>query len=354
MNRVVATLVALVLVAAAGLAGWWAASVALAPPEDPLEGQTVDEIAYEVGVETIGRELRFQALAEWTTLDGPINRAVGIVTSVAIEPGVVVAAGDTLYFVHLRPVVIAVGATPMFRDLDQGSEGPDVAQLQALLVDLGFMEGEAEGVFEASTRRAVEDWQESLGLDGTGSVRIGDVMFVEGLPRPVVPGEAVVSGRQLVGGEEALRLLPEGPRFWIPLSSDQRALVPSDAPVLVEYSEGEWEAVTVKLVDSTQTFGIEYILAAPDGGPVCGAGCASAVPIIGVSDFEVRVVVIPETTGPGIPVAAIHTGANGNLFVRLASGGEEVPVTVIESTGGTAIVEGIDAGEVVLVPTSQG
>jgi hypothetical protein len=42
------------------------------------------------------------------------------------------------------------------------------------------------------------------------------------------------------------------------------------------------------------------------------------------------------------------------LFVRLASGGEEVPVTVIESTGGTAIVEGIDAGEVVLVQTSQG
>ena len=304
-------------------------------------------------MKTIGRELRFQALAEWTTLNGPINRAVGTVTSVAIEPGVMVAAGDTLYFVDLRPVVVAVGATPMFRDLGQRSEGPDVAQLQGLLVDLGFMEGEAEGVFGASTRRAVEEWQESLGLEGTGVIRVGDVLFVEGLPRPVVPGEGIVVGRPLAGGEEALRLLPEGPRFWIPLSPDQRALVPSDAPVVVEYSGGEWEAVTVDVVDAGQAFGLEYVLSAPDGGPVCGDECSSSVPITGVSEVEVRVVVIPETTGPGIPVAAIRTGTAGDPFVGLESG-EEVPVTVLESTGGTAIVEGIEPGAVVLVPTSEG
>lgn len=353
MNRVVATLVVVVLVVGAGLAGWWAASVALAPPEDPLEGQTVDEIAYEVGVETIARELRFQALAEWTALDGPLNRAVGTVTSVVVEPGDTVATGDTLYVLDLQPVVVAEGATPMFRDLGQESEGPDVAQLQGLLIDLGFLESEADGVFGVSTRRAVEDWQKSLGLDDTGVVLVGVVLFVEGLPRPVVPGEGIVTGRQLVGGEEALRLLPEGPRFWIPLSPEQRALVPPDAPVIVEHDEGVWEAVTIDVVDSAQGFGIENVLSAPDGGPVCADECAATVPITGVSEFEVRVVVIPETTGPGIPVAAIRTGADHNLFVRLESG-EERPVTVLESTGGTAIVAGIDAGDVVLVPTSEG
>lgn len=130
MNRAVTTLVVLVLVVGAGFAGWWAASVALAPPEDPLEGQAVVEIAYEVGVETVQRELRFQALAEWTTLDGAVNRATGTVTRLVVEPGDMVEAGDTLYVVDLRPVVVAEGTTPMFRDLRQTSEGPDVTQLQ--------------------------------------------------------------------------------------------------------------------------------------------------------------------------------------------------------------------------------
>ncbi len=353
MSRVVVALVVVVLVVAAGLAGWWAASVALAPPDDPLEDQTVDDIAYEVGVETIGRDLRFQALAEWSTVDGPINRAAGTVTDLAVAPGDTVASGDSLYFVDLEPVVVAEGATPMFRDLGLRSEGSDVAQLQMLLIDKGFLTDEADGVFGASTRRAVEGWQESLGVDDTGVVRVGDVVFVEGLPRPVVPGEEVVDGRLLAGGEEALRLLPEGPRFWIPLSSDQRTLVPPDAPVVVEYSGGVWDAVTFEVVDSTQGVGgIDYVLAGPDGGPVCGDDCSSEIPIVGVSEFEVRVVVIPVTTGPGIPVSAIRTGADGNPFVRLESG-EEVTVDIVQSTGGTAIVAGIDAGQVVLVPVTE-
>ncbi len=353
MSRVVSVVVVLVLVVVAGYAGWWAASVSLAPPEDPLEGQTPTEIAYEVGVETISRELRFDALAQWTTMEGPINRAVGIVTDVGIGPGSHVAAGDTLYTVDLRPVVVADGTTPMFRDLRQEAEGPDVAQLQALLVELGFLDVEVDGSFGTSTRRAVEAWQESLGLDDSGVVGLGDVVFVDGLPRSVVPGERIAVGRRVVGDEEALRLLPESPRFWIPLSPEQRSLVPSDAPVLVKHPGGEWEAVVAEVVDATQSFGIEYVLTAPNGGPVCGADCASVVPVEGDAEFEVRVVVIPETAGPGLPVMAIRTGADGEPFVRLASG-EERPVTVVASTGGTAIVDGIEAGDVVLLPATEG
>lgn len=353
MSRIVSAAVVVVVVAAAGLAGWWAASVALTPPEDPLQGQTPTEISYEVGIETIQRELRFETLAEWTTLDGPANRAAGTVTDVAVGPGDTVAAGDRLYAVDLRPVVVAEGATPMFRDLRQKVEGPDVAQLQALLVGLGFLEGEADGVFGASTRRAVQAWQESLGLDDTGVVGIGDVVFLEGLPRPVVPGEGIVTGRQVAGGEEGLRLLPDAPRFWIPLSPEQRTLVPSEAPLVVEYPGGTWDAVTAEVVDATRGVGIEYVLIAPDGGPVCGDECTAAVPVTSTAEFEVRVVVIPETTGPGIPVAAIRSGADGDLFVRLGSG-EERPVSVAESTGGTAIVDGIDAGDVVLLPATEG
>jgi peptidoglycan hydrolase-like protein with peptidoglycan-binding domain len=352
MSRAISALVVLVLVGVAAVAGWWAASVALAPPEDPLEGQTPTEIPYEVGIETIQRELRFDALAEWTTVDGPANRAAGTITGVAVGPGDTVAAGDLLYAVDLRPVVVAEGATPMFRDLRLEVEGPDVAQLQSLLGDLGFFEGGADGVFAASTRRAVQAWQESLGLDTTGVVGVGDVVFLEDLPRPILPGEGIVTGRVVTGGEEALRLLPDAPRFWIPLSPDQRTLVPSDSPVVVEYPAGSWDAVVAEVVDATQAFGIEYVLTGSDGRPLCGDECTSFVPVTGTADFEARVVVIPETTGPGIPVAAIRTGANGTPYVRLDSG-QERPVSILESTGGTAIVAGVDAGDMVLLSVTN-
>jgi peptidoglycan hydrolase-like protein with peptidoglycan-binding domain len=353
VNRLLSVLVVLVLVGAAGLAGWWAASVALAPPEDPLEGQAPTEIEYTVAVETIQRELRFNALAEWTTQGGPANRATGTVTSVAIGPGDVIAPGDVLYEVDLRPVIAAEGTTPMFRNLSQRAGGPDVAQLQALLVSLGFLEAEVDGSFGASTRRAVEAWQEALGLDDTGVVGIGNLVFLEGLPRPVVPGERIAAGQRLSGDEEAVRPLPDSPRFWIPLSPEQRSLVPSDVPVVVEHAAGAWDAVVVEVVDAVEGFGIEYVLSAPGGGPVCGDDCPTAVPVQGTIEFDVRVVVIPETSGPGVPVAAIRTGVEGEPFVLLASG-EERPVTVVESSGGTAIVDGIEAEDVVLLPATEG
>lgn len=353
MRRLGVLLVGLVLVAAAGLAGWWAASVALAPPDDPLEGAVPTEIEYEVGTETLQRELAFNSLAEWTTAEGPANRANGTVTAVAVEPGDLVAAGDVVYEVDLRPVVVAEGETPMFRTLSRRATGPDVAQLQRLLVDAGFLDGEADGTFGPGTTRAVADWQESLGLDDTGVVEVGDVVFMTGLPRTVVLGEEIRPGRVLSGGEEALRLLPDAPRQWIPLSPEQRSLVPTDAPVIVSHPGGTWDAVVAEVADNPEGFGIEYVLVAPDGGPVCGDACAGVVPVEGFTEFPARVVVLAATTGPGLPVAGIRTGVDGAPFVRLASG-EERPVSVVASSGGTAVVEGIEAGDVVLLPAEEG
>lgn len=50
------------------------------------------------------------------------------------------------------------------------SSAPEVAELQAQLMQMGYDCGEADGVFGAETRAAVLQWQQDSGLEATGTV----------------------------------------------------------------------------------------------------------------------------------------------------------------------------------------
>jgi len=77
--------------------------------------------------------------------------------------------------------------------------------------------------------------------------------------------------------------------------------------------------------------------------------CADWVPIEGRSDFPADIVVVPETAGPVVPVAAIQTGADGSTFVTGTSG-DPVAVEVVASHAGLAVVDGVETGDVLLLP----
>ena len=49
-----------------------------------------------------------------------------------------VGCGDVLYRVNDHPVLLLCGSTPAYRSLAKGDSGPDVAELNANLVDLGY------------------------------------------------------------------------------------------------------------------------------------------------------------------------------------------------------------------------
>lgn len=342
---------ALVLVAA-GLvaAGWWAASVSLEPPEDPL-GDPVP-VEYTVSEGVVGRSLRFASVASWQFRDLARNASSGVVTSVEIAPGDQVVAGDVLYSVGLRPVVVAQGDTPMFRDLALKSEGPDVVQLQGLLTSLGFYAGEIDGVFGSGVRAAVRDWQDSLALDDDGVVRRGDVVFVGSLPARVVLTDDVSVGAPLVGGEVVVRELVGDPEFVIPLSPEQRSLVPLSADVFVTYDGGVWAGRIVEAVEDELRGELLLVLEGRDGGSVCGSDCARAVPLLGETSFATEIVVVPEREGPVVPVAAVLTNADGSTSVRMATGGM-AEVAVLAVADGLAVVEGVTAGDVILLPVEE-
>lgn len=347
MRRSLKIVLVVVSMAVLVAAGWWAASVALESPEDPLADR--EPVTYTVDVGSVGRSLRFAAVAVWQFEDLARNASSGVVTSIGVDPGAVVSAGDILYTVDLRPVVVAEGVVPAFRDLSLRSVGEDVAQLQGLLTELGIFEGEVDGSFGTGLRTAVRVWQESLGVPDNGVVRLGDVVFVPQLPARVVLADEVVVGAPLGGGEVAVRLMLDDVRFWIPLAPEQRSLVPLSAEVMVTHGEAIWDARISEAVEEEGTGQLNLNLEASDGGPVCGGDCEAEVSIRGQTSFPAEIVVVPETEGPLVPVAAIQSLPDGTTVVT-AVDGSHIPVVVVASSDGLAVVEGVDPGDVILLP----
>ncbi|HDH02704.1 MAG TPA: hypothetical protein ENH15_00480, partial [Actinobacteria bacterium] len=261
--------VSLLLPLAVG-AGWWASRQALISPQDPLAA-VAERVIFEVAEGRLGRSLTFNAVAEWEQAPLAPTAAAGTVTSVGVADGDLVDIGDVVFSVDLRPVVVASGLTPMFRDLALRAEGPDVAQLQAFLAFEGLYEGELDGKFGSGTRAAVREWQDTMGVDDDGKVRRGDIVFFAELPARVALGDDVAIGVALTGGEQTLWSISDEPSFWIPLSLDQRTLVPLSSAVNVTYPDGVWAAHTVKALESPEEGQLHLTLEGVDGEPVCGA-----------------------------------------------------------------------------------
>jgi peptidoglycan hydrolase-like protein with peptidoglycan-binding domain len=113
------------------------------------------------------------------------NRLQGTLTW-APAVGRVIDPGERLFDVDNFPVLLMNGTTPAYRTLDSSdSAGPDVQQLNADLIDLGF---NADGIvvddeWQPATTAGVEEFQESNGEPETGSLTLGTIVFLRGAQR---------------------------------------------------------------------------------------------------------------------------------------------------------------------------
>ncbi|WP_116209217.1 peptidoglycan-binding protein [Streptomyces olivoreticuli] len=98
------------------------------------------------------------------------------------KPGDTISRGETLYKVDNRPVTALYGDTPMYRELKQGHEGPDVKQLNENLRALGYTAPYGD-TYTGETTAAVRTWQKDRSLRATGTVEKGLVVFVSGTIR---------------------------------------------------------------------------------------------------------------------------------------------------------------------------
>lgn len=124
----------------------------------------------------------------------------GTLTALA-RPGSIVGRGGVLYRLDTEPIILMYGSMPAYRDLDVDvADGQDVLQLEENLALLGFDPGLVDDTFTTTTAAAVRDWQDSAGLEETGVVELGRVVFLPGARR-IGQRKAAVGAVPGTGGE---------------------------------------------------------------------------------------------------------------------------------------------------------
>jgi peptidoglycan hydrolase-like protein with peptidoglycan-binding domain len=194
---------------AIALAAVAAAAAALAQPGSNPRRSSASAIPPGDTTTTVTR----QTLVESARLDGTLgyggafevyDRIAGTFTWLPAV-GAVIGRGGTLFRINEEPVALMYGSVPAYRALKAGvSDGPDVAQLNANLIALGFDPNGAisdEDRFGEATTDAVRRWQSSERLPQTGEVMLGRVVFAPGARR--VTALKAVLGEDPPGNSES-------------------------------------------------------------------------------------------------------------------------------------------------------
>ncbi len=338
-----AWLLACVVSACAGVAAGWQ----LLGPAPAAGGGEVQRLTYTVQEGSVGRTASYTAHAARERVPLGVVPGGGVITGHGAARGELVEPGAVLLRVDERPVVALLGAVPSYRDLQEGDAGEDVRQLQAYLRDAGHLRAQADGVLGPSTVRAVRAWQRSLGVAPDGVVRAGDVVFTSALPAWVELGDDVGIGARVEAGADLGVAQVGDPAFALVAEEGQRRLPGPGETVTVVVGETRWAAATgTAIADADGRLTVP--LAGPDGGPVCADACGLVPLSEGVAVLTAEVVVVPEASGMVVPVAALRTGPGGAVSVELASGAEAA-VRVLAADGGLAVVEGLSAGQVLVM-----
>lgn len=252
--------------------------------------------------------------------------------------------GQPLYDVDGQPVILMNGATPAYRQLTAGdSDGQDILQLNRNLVKMGLDPDRivVDDVWQAATTAGVEALQASLCEAETGSLALGQVVFL--------PGDRIVSavdaGLGSTGGGAAGDLSSSG--LSSPVSGGGAAA--SAAPVLQTTSTHL--VVTVDLDASKQseaTVGESVTVEMPAGNNV--GGVITAVSPIAASSpsslsgsvsgpgssagsqatIPVTINLIGRVSGAGLDQAPVSV----NFALAVANNVLSVPVTALLATSG--------------------
>ena len=168
-----AVVVAVVVILASGLTGSTDAANTPSKPQGSATVQRRDLIATDTESGTLS----------YANPQTVFNRMSGTITW--LPPiGRVIKPGQALYKVDGSPVILFSGTLPAYRDLSESdTDGPDIEQLKRNLNTLGFDSGQPLTInqtFDAATAAAVERWQASVGETQTGSITLGQIVFLPG------------------------------------------------------------------------------------------------------------------------------------------------------------------------------
>jgi multidrug efflux pump subunit AcrA (membrane-fusion protein) len=360
-HRVLAGAAVLVAVTAIGgvVAMSGAEQASPAAPEPPVNTATVERGKLSDMVSQYGI-LTYRARSDGSPYS-VINRARGTYTKLP-DAGDMVDCGDVLYRVDDKPVLLLCGSTPAYRSLSEGDTGRDVRELNANLVHLGYATrahlDPSSHHFGSETASALEKLQSKLGEAQTGTLGLGDAVF---LPQSVriakVTGELGGSARP---GAQAMDATSARLEVQVALDPSQQDEVKAGDRVRITLPGNE--SVTGK-VDRLGR------VAQVPAGQDDNAGGATIPAYIRLDDPKKargldRAPVQVEITTKGVagvlsvPVTAIVGKAGGGFAVEVvrADGRRELVAVkpgLFDTAGGRVQVEGdLRVGDRVVVPSS--
>ncbi|SNT65644.1 Putative peptidoglycan binding domain-containing protein [Asanoa hainanensis] len=275
----------------------------------------------------------------------------GIVTKLP-RVGDTVGRGKPLYWVDDRPVPVLFGGTPLFRTIDKaGLTGSDVRVVADNLAALGYATGvkpAKDGKVESGPKllAAIKKWQESLGLEPTGRIGVGQAVVLPGPVRvstvKALPGDDVAT--ELVAVTERTKLVT------VPVSAGDANGIKVGAAVRVLLPDGKEIPARVGSVSRTVKGGGDSgagettaptvdILVAPD----------QAKDVAALDAAEVRVE-FTSTTHKGVlavPVDALVALREGGHALQLPGGGLVAVETGMFARGlveisGAGVAEGLE------------
>jgi multidrug efflux system membrane fusion protein len=168
--------------------------------------------------------------------DDSSYKGTGTLTGMA-RAGSVVHRGGVLYRLDGDPIVLMYGSTPAYRALKAGvADGADVRELEQNLAVLGFDPGTIDEAFTSTTAAAVSDWQESVGLERTGTVELGRLVFMPGQRR--IGAHKASVGTVLSSGAEVLDTSSTKRVVSVPLDATKQSLAHEGAKVTVTLPDG--------------------------------------------------------------------------------------------------------------------
>lgn len=290
-----------------------------------------------------------------------VNQAQGMVTALPAV-GQVVSQGQVLYGVSGTPVVLLYGTTPAYRSLSEDLTGPDVEELNADLVALGYVTSAevspTSDTFSWWTKDGVEKLQTSLGVTVTGTLTLGQAVFQPTALR-VITISATLGG-PAQAGQPVLAASSTTRQVSIALSADQQS----------EVAVGD--KVTIILPNNQTT-----------PGTISSVGTVATAPTSGTSNSTPTVTVLVNPTDPSatgswdlapvnvtittatahdalvVPVDALLAQADGSYAVEVVSADglhQLVPVTLglFDDADGLVQVTStrLDAGQHVVVPST--
>lgn len=289
------------------------------------------------------------------------NRARGTYTKLPIA-GDQVDCGGALYRVNNEPVLLLCGATPAYRPLSEGVKGPDVAELNANLVELGYATraqlDPSSDSFSAATAAALRKLQATLGEDQTGSLALGRVVFLPDSLRIATVSGALGGSAQ--PGAPVLSATSDTLEVQLALDPSQQGAVKTGDRALITLPSNT--SVTGRVAR------LGRVAQVPAGQNASAVGATIPVSIGldhpeqagGLDQAPVQVTITTKgvTHALNVPVTAIVGRSGGGFAVEVPQANGQralVPVKLglFDSAGGRVQVEGdLHVGERVVVPSS--